>query len=145
MEEYLKQFWEMLAGRGSGPFAFRLVLQPLTAAVIACRAGWRDAEAGRPPYGWSLLTNPVDRHDLLRQGWKDLSRVFLLAVVIDLIYEVIVFRRIYAGQTLIVATVLALLPYPLFRGVADRILHWWRSRPARRSGRLRAGAHVRRT
>jgi hypothetical protein len=122
MEEYLRQVWHMIAGRQHGPFAFRLVLQPLASALIACRAGWRDARAGRPAFGWAVLTNPVDRHELLWQGWKELTRVFAIAVIVDLVYEVIVFHRIYPGQSLIVAAILALLPYPLFRGVVNRVV-----------------------
>jgi hypothetical protein len=122
MEEFVRQAWEMFVGRVHGPFAFRLVLQPLTAAIIACRAGLRDARAGRPPYGWAVVTNPVDRYELLRQGWRQLARVFIVAVGVDLIYEVIIFHRIYPGQSLIVAALLALLPYPLIRGSVNRIV-----------------------
>jgi hypothetical protein len=126
MGEYLRQVWDMIAGREHGPFAFRLVLQPLAAALIACRAGWRDAQAGRPAYGWAVITNSQDRHELLRQGWKELARVFVMAVIVDLVYELIVFHVIYPGQSLIVAALLALLPYPLFRGLANRIARRWR-------------------
>lgn len=132
MEDFLRQSWDMLIGPVHGPFAFRLILQPLTAAFIACRAGLRDARAHRPAYGWAIVSNPVDRNELLRHGWKELTRVFILAVVIDLVYQVIVFKRIYPGQTLIVAALLALLPYPLLRGSVNRIV--------RRSQRSRAGA-----
>jgi hypothetical protein len=121
MEEFLRQAWEMLVGRLHGPFAFRFVLQPLVAAFIACRAGLRDARAGRPAYGWAVLTNRLDRHELLRHGWRELTRVFIAAVIIDVIYEVIVFRRIYPGQSLIIAAFLALLPYPFIRGLVNRI------------------------
>lgn len=127
MEERLRQLLPDLIGRVHGPFAFRLLLQPLSAAIIACRAGLRDARSGHPAYGWTVLSNPVERRDLLIEGWRELSRVFLIAVAIDLIYEWVVFREIYPGQSLIVAAVLALLPYPLFRGVANRIIRRRRS------------------
>ncbi len=132
MDERLKQLWPDLIGRLHGPLVFRFVLQPLSAAIIACRAGLRDARSGRPAYGWTVLSNPVERRDLLREGWRELSNVFLIAVAIDLIYEFVVFREIYPGQSLIVAAVLALLPYPLFRGVVNRIVQ--RRRPAQLSG-----------
>ena len=126
MEELLKQFWPDLVGRVHGPFTFRLVLQPLSAALIACRAGLRDARSGRPAYGWAILTNAADRNDLLKEGWRELTRVFLIAVIVDLIYEIIKFHEIHPVQSLIVAAVLALLPYPLFRGVVNRIVRRWR-------------------
>ncbi len=122
MEERLRQLLPDLIGRLNGPFAFRLLLQPLSAAVIACRAGLRDARSGCPAYGWAVLSNAAERRELLKEGWRELSKVFIIAVIIDLIYELVVFGEIYPGQSLIVATVLALLPYPLFRGIVNRII-----------------------
>ena len=121
MEHFFRATWEMLVGRQSGPFAFRLILQPLMATLIAIRAGMRDARTGRPAFGWEVIANPRERRELLREGWHELARVFILAVLVDLVYEVIVFHRIYPGQSVIVAAVLALLPYPLIRGVVNRI------------------------
>ena len=122
MDELLGRVWENLLGRLDGPLTFRLILQPLTAAIIAIRAGIKDARTGHPVYGWAVLTNPVGRKELLREGWKEIARVFVFAVVVDLIYEVIVFRRIYPGESLIVAAILALLPYPLIRSLVNVII-----------------------
>jgi hypothetical protein len=122
MEDYLRRVWAELVGRVHGPMMFRFVLQPLTAAILATRAAMRDAREGRPAYGWALVTDAPRRRALLREGWKEVAKVFVAAVIIDLIYEVIVFHRIYPGQSLIVAAVLALLPYPLIRGSVNRIL-----------------------
>jgi hypothetical protein len=122
MEERLRHLLPDLMGRLNGPFTFRLVLQPLSAALIALRSGLRDARSGRPAYGWAVVSNPVERRELLKEGWRELSRVFIIAVIVDLIYELVVFGEIYPGQSLIVATVLALLPYPLLRGVVNRII-----------------------
>jgi len=144
MEELLRQFWPDLIDRLSGPFTFRLILQPLSAALIACRAGLRDARSGRPAYGWAILTNRADRHALLKEGWKELSRVFLIAVVIDLIYEQKVFHEIRLGQSLVVAAVLALLPYPFLRGLVNRIIRRWRQshgRPGGSPGNVQIGSH----
>jgi hypothetical protein len=124
-----------------GPFTFRLILQPLSAAIIACRAGLRDARSGRPAYGWTVLSNPVERRDLLTEGWRELSKVFLIAVAIDLIYEWVVFREIYPGQSLIVATLLALLPYPLLRGVVNRIIRRRRHVPSAGATNVQIKSH----
>ena len=122
MGEFLTRVWENLLGRVHGPLTFRLILQPLTAAVIATRAGIKDARKGRPAYGWALLANPATRKELLREGWKEVARVFFFALLVDLFYEVIVLRRIYPGESLIVAAVLALLPYPLIRTAVNLII-----------------------
>jgi hypothetical protein len=108
----------------------------LAAAIIACRAGFRDARTRRPAYGWAILTNPVDRHELLREGWRELARVFIVAVLVDLIYEVIVFHQIYLVQSFIVAGLLALLPYPLIRGSVNRIVRRWRRLASRGASAL---------
>ncbi len=91
----------------------RLLLQPTMAAIFAIRAGWKDAREGRPPYFWAVFTRPAHRHELLREGWKDLGKVFLIAVIIDLVYQFIVFRWFYPVYVLLVATLLAFLPYLL--------------------------------
>jgi hypothetical protein len=122
MEDYFRRVWEELIGREHGPLTFRLILQPLTAAFLAIRAAVRDAREGRPAYGWALVTDRDRRRALLREGWREVAKVFVVAVVIDLIYEIIVFHKIYPGQSLIVAAILALLPYPVIRGLVNRIL-----------------------
>ena len=130
MGELLTRVWENLLGRLHGPLTFRLILQPLAAALIATRAGLRDARRGHPTYGWAVLADPIARRELLLEGWKEVARVFVLAVIVDLIYEAIVFRRIYPGESLIVAAVLALLPYPLIRSSINLIVRYFRRHDA---------------
>lgn len=115
----------MLVGRWDGPLAFRIVIQPAVAAFLAIRAGLRDARTGRPAYGWAVTTDPSQRRDLIREGWKDVWKLFTAAVLIDLIYQVIELGRIYPGQALIVAAVLALPSYFLIRGLANRTARLW--------------------
>jgi hypothetical protein len=121
MEDMLSRVWEDLIGRVGGPLTLRLILQPIVATILAIRAGWKDARAGRAPYFWAILSNPAHRHDLVREGWKDVGKVFILAVVLDVIYQVIVVRWLYPVETLIVATVLAIFPYLLIRGSVTRL------------------------
>jgi hypothetical protein len=125
MEWLPTQVWEMLIGREHGPLAFRIIVQPLVAALLAIRAGLRDARAGRSAYGWTVTTDPAQRRQLIREGWKDVGRIFIAAVLIDVIYELIVFRWVYPGQPLIVATFLALPPYFVVRGLANRFARYW--------------------
>jgi hypothetical protein len=98
MNELLTRSWEHLIGRINGPLAFRLILQPVAAIFLAIRSGLSDARLGRPAYGWAMLSDPVHRRDLFREGSKEITKVFVVAVIIDLVYEVIVFHSIYLGQ-----------------------------------------------
>jgi len=130
MEEILSRISENLIGRLHGPLTFRFLLQPAIAIFFAVRAGLRDARENRPPYFWALLYNPEHRREMLRQGWHDVGKVFLIAIVLDVIYQLIVVRWVYPGETLVVAAVLALLPYLLFRGAVTRIARLLRGAPA---------------
>jgi hypothetical protein len=121
MDEILKRVWEDLIGRSTGPMNVRLILQPIVASILAIRAGLADAREGRPPFLWAAATDPAHRQKLLRQGWKDVGRVFILACVLDAIYQLIAQRRVYPLELLIVATALAIVPYVLLRGPVARI------------------------
>jgi len=100
---------------------FRLILQPTVAILLAIRAGLADFRLGRPAFLWAAITNPAYRPELLREGWKDVGKVFILASVLDAIYQFIVNRWVYPGELLITATVLAIVPYLLLRGPVNRI------------------------
>jgi hypothetical protein len=123
MEEFFARFWNDLAGRITGPMSFRLILQPSVAVVLAIQGGLRDARLGRPPYFWSILTgDSAVRRERLRRGWKAIAKVFCLALVLDTIYQVIVQRWVYPGEALMVAFLLACVPYLLVRGPVTRLL-----------------------
>ncbi|MGO9377334.1 MAG: hypothetical protein ACLP29_02135 [Dissulfurispiraceae bacterium] len=125
VEQVIIRFWENLIGRVGGPLTFRLMLQPIMVAIIAVRAGLKDAREGRPPYTWAVFTDPVDRGKLLRDGWKAVGKVFVLAVIIDILYQVVVHQWFYPLETLIVGAILALLPYLVIRGPVNRIARRW--------------------
>ena len=129
MEEMIARGWEGLIDRIGGPMTFRLILQPLMAALLALRAGLKDAREGRPPYLWTVFTDPTQRVYLLHEGWRSIARVFILAVVMDVIYEWVVGRRFYPLETLIVAITLAAVPYALLRGPINRIARRGRHAP----------------
>lgn len=110
---------EMLVGRASGPLTPRLIFQPTVAVILAIRSSIRDARESRMP---PVLTNPLTRRALIRHGWKDVRQVFVIALLLDVVYELIVYRWIYPLQVLLVAIVLALIPYILVRGLISRIV-----------------------
>lgn len=109
-----------LVARVSGPLKFRIVLQPCMAAFFAIRAGVADARAGKRPYFWCLLTSPGEREDMLKDGWKSVGRVFMLAIILDIVYQLIELHFVYIGEAFIVAFVLAIVPYLILRGLVTR-------------------------
>jgi hypothetical protein len=121
MQEHLARIWENLAGRITGPMKFRLLLQPTMALFFAIRSGLKDAREGKPAYFWALLSNPGERRAMLHDGWKSVGKVFVAALAIDAIYQVIALRWVYPGEALLVATILGIMPYLLVRGPVSRI------------------------
>lgn len=121
MDNFIHQAWEMLIGRTTGPLTMRLILQPSVSAFLAIRAGLKDAKLGRPPYLWTIFEDPAAREELLREGWKDIRKIFLMALALDAVYQIIVFRWIYPLQAILVAFILAVTPYVLLRGLTTRL------------------------
>jgi|ERR1051325_806977 drug/metabolite transporter (DMT)-like permease len=124
----VEQLWHDLIERPDGPMRFRFVLQPLMATIVAIRDGLNDARSGRSPSFAAVLGNPQERAGLLREGLNSTARIIALGLVMDVIYQAIVFKTFYRDQALVVALVLAFVPYFIIRAITARI------RRARRSG-----------
>jgi hypothetical protein len=114
--ETWERLWHDLIERPDAPMRFRFILQPVMAAIVAIRDGLKDVRAGRTPYFWRALG--VTR---LREGLNATARIILLGIIMDAIYQIIVLKRFYPGETVPVAVVLAFVPYLVIRGPAARI------------------------
>jgi len=121
MDELYNWVLNNLIGRVDGPLKFRLLLQPIVATIFAVRAGLQDAREGRVPYFWAIFTEPERRGELIREGWQAVAKVFILAAVMDVIYQYVVLGWIYPLAALFVAFLLAFVPYLLIRGPVNRI------------------------
>jgi hypothetical protein len=121
LHDLLVRFWQELVERPSGPLAFRFILQPVMASYLAVRDGWHDAEMHRSPYFWAILHDPESRGPRLREGLVAVLRVLALGAVMDLIYQIARLHGVRPLQTVVVALVLAFLPYLIVRGPAARI------------------------
>lgn len=115
------RFMGDMLDRITGPMKFRLVLQPAMAMIFATVAGLKDATAGKPPYFWSLWSDPIHRAERIRDGWHSVGKVFLLAMVLDVVHQVLVLDTVYPGETVIVALLLAIVPYLILRGLITRL------------------------
>jgi len=121
MSEIFARVWQNLYARLTGPMNLRFYIQPTVATLLAIRAGLRDAHHNRPPFLWAVLWSAAHRHELLRQGWKDVGKTFITATVIDVIYQLIVHHGVHPLELLIAAVALAIIPYVLLRGPISRI------------------------
>jgi hypothetical protein len=126
MEDIVTRFVSDLAGRLSGPLTLRLFLQPAVAIFFAVRDGMQDARTGRPPHFWRMVTGPPEaRRRRAKETWNAVLKVFIMAVVLDCVYQVLVFRWVYPVEAMVTGIVLAILPYVLLRGAVNRIVRRW--------------------
>jgi hypothetical protein len=125
MDDTLARIWEHLVGRLSGPLTFRLLLQPTMSSLFAVRDGLRDARDRRSPFVSTILGNPDDRRRLIREGLIAIGKLAVMAIVVDFVYQLIVFRRIYPVEAIDVALLLAFIPYFVLRGPVNRIATVW--------------------
>jgi hypothetical protein len=126
--EVHSRIWRDIFERPGGPMSFRFILQPTMAALAALHDGIRDARLGRDPYLWTVLTNPEKRAGRLREALIATARILLLGFAMDGIYQAIVLKTFYPGEMVIIAILLAFVPYLLLRGAFARIARWWMSR-----------------
>jgi len=117
----LKRAVDELLGRASGPMHLRLIMQPLMATIFAVRAGLRDARQGQSPFLMTYIQDPESRRRLAKSAWKDVGKVFVIAIILDIVYQIIALHTVRPLQTVIVAVVLAILPYVLLRGPVSRV------------------------
>ena len=121
MDDFWTRIVENMASRVTGPMKFRLVLQPLMASIFAIRSGLADARAGKPPYLWEILTNPANRAQMIKDGWKSVGNVWVLAFVLDVVYQIVATRFVYLGEAILTAVILAIVPYLILRGLVTRL------------------------
>jgi hypothetical protein len=133
--EVYQRIWRDVLDRPGGPMAFRFLLQPAMAAISAIHDGLKDASLGRSPYFWTVLHDPHECGTRLREGLISTSRIILLGLGIDAIYQRQVLKTFYPGEALLVALLLAVVPYLVLRGPAARIARWWSGRSVSRTSR----------
>jgi len=122
MEDLFLRFTGNIFNRLDGPLHLRFILQPLMAVIFAIIDGRKDALHRKTAYLLTVVTVPEQRKELLKEGWKSFGKIFIIAVILDMVYQLKVHHTIYPGETLLVAFILAILPYVLLRGMVNRII-----------------------
>ena len=121
--EYLHRFWTDMVARSDGPMTFRFFVQPAMALLMALRDGMRDVRLGREPYvAYMRHADPAERTRAWREGVTAVARILLLGVVMDMVYQFMVFGGFSRPlETLVIAVLLAFIPYLLLRGIVTRV------------------------
>lgn len=128
--EVLARIWQNMLDRPGGPFVFRFVLQPIMATLAALRGGLHDARIGRAPFLWTVLTDPAQRRGRLDEALIATSRIVLLGLTMDTVYQLIEFESFHPVEALIIALLLGVLPYLVLRGLVTRIARRWVGNPS---------------
>jgi hypothetical protein len=122
MEAVVTRFVTDLIGRLTGPLTLRLFLQPGIATFLGIRDGLHDARDGRPPHFWRMVSGPPEaRKRRIKETRKAVLKVFSMAVLLDCVYQFLVFRWIYPFEAMFTAVFLAIIPCVIVRGVTNRI------------------------
>lgn len=120
-EETFERLWQNLIDRPNRQMAFRFILQPSMAAIFAVRHGISDARSNRTPYLWTIIRVPGRRVERLREGLNATAKIMLVALVIDIAYQALELKTLYPVEALIIALLLAFIPYVLLRGLVARV------------------------
>jgi hypothetical protein len=110
-----------MVARLSGPGRFRFILQPVVAIFLGSRDGVKDARAGAHPFFWGLIFHREQRPQLLRSALASVRNLVALAILLDIISQYLIFRKIHPGAALILGPVLISVPYSTARALANRI------------------------
>lgn len=119
--ETVGRVWHNLLNRPDGPLVFRMFLQPTMAAIAAVLNGLEDARLRRPPFWVAVLRHPELRWRRLNEATVATSRIMLLGLVMDGIYQYIEFDAFHPVEAVAITLALAFLPYVLLRGLVSRM------------------------
>jgi hypothetical protein len=118
---FSSQFLEELPQRFTGPGRFRFILQPGLAILLGVRSGLADARAGNPPYVFGLLFAAGRRSELLRSGTAVISTLLAMGIILDVVFQLVLYRSVHPGAALVVGPILIAGPYSVARALTNRL------------------------
>ena len=128
--EVHQRFWGDMFARFGGPMTFRFFLQPTMAAIAALHDGIKDAREGHRSFFWSSWFDH-SQPGRLREGLTSTARILLLGVSMDVIYQFRVLDTFYPAEAAVIAILLAVVPYFIFRWIVEIVARWWFARQRR--------------
>jgi hypothetical protein len=128
MQDLLLRVWDNLIARTEGPMHLRFVIQPAVSIYFAIQAGRLDAKTNTIPFLWRFVTAKGKRKAVAKEGWKHSGKIFMMGLAMDLVYQAVVIYKLgteenfYPLESIIVAFLLAIVPYVLIRGPLSRLI-----------------------
>lgn len=123
---FSSEFLQELPRRFSGPGRLRFILQPALAILLGMRGGLADANAGNPPYLFGLVFDPVRRRELMRSGVAAVRTLVAMGIVMDVVFQLVLYRSVHPGAAVVVGPIFIALPYALSRALTTRLARWLR-------------------
>jgi hypothetical protein len=121
---FSREFLDDLPARFTGRGRLRFLLQPTVAIVLGARGGVADSRAGNPPYLLGLLVLGERRADLARSGWAVIRNLLAVGIVLDLLFQILLYRSVHPGAALVVGPIFIAGPYALSRALSNRLVTW---------------------
>ena len=118
---FSRQFLEELPRRFTGSGRLRFILQPTVAIVLGIRGGLADAKAGDVPYLFGLILGAGRRRELLRSGMAAVRNLVALGIMMDIVFQLVLYRSVHPGAALVVGSILICLPYAVSRALTRRV------------------------
>lgn len=105
--------------------SLRFILQPALATIFGILDGLRFAREGRSFMLWGGPEEPEQRRAQMAATWRSIGKVFIIAIVLDVLYQLFVLHWLYVLEALIVAVFVALIPYFIVRWLVKTVAGCW--------------------
>jgi hypothetical protein len=125
---FSREFLEDLPARFTGRGRLRFLLQPTIAILLGVRGGLADVRAGHPPYLLGLLVAGERRRELLRSGVAAIRNLLAMGIILDLVFQLVLYGSVHPGAALVIGPILICAPYALSRALTNRVARWSRGR-----------------
>jgi hypothetical protein len=126
--EVQQRFWTNIFDRFSGPMTFRVFLQPTMAFIAALHDGLKDARGVHKSFFWSAWFDRSLPTGRLREGLISVARVLFLGISMDFIYQLRELDAFYPAEAAVIAILLAVIPYFIFRWIVEVVARRWFAR-----------------
>jgi hypothetical protein len=115
-----RRFVDDMIARLHGPGRLRFIFQPTVAILLGARDGTKDAHQDAIPFLWGVVFHPTERRELIRSALISVRNLVAVAILADVVSQLIIFRMVHPGAALILGPVLIGFPYASSRALTNR-------------------------